>query len=256
MGKGLAFAKNSKLLRYGIVAVTLLLYLASTWTSHHDRWPQRGDTPVLANLAPETTGGDGGAPAVLNALLSAVCTDRLEEVQRLVIAHEVDVNGFLFHSGTAVETPQQPYYHAKARARASDPEAGVGSGAAYSATALHVAAACGAARVVRWLALEQHADVRARDARDMTPRQVFLAMGQGGQSDSSGEDVSAETHHRSSLELLNVPCEDLFAPDLANDARLRRELQPPCAAFLARVLAGDAAAVTTSKRATAAAVEL
>ena len=167
MRKGLAFEAKSPL-RYSIIAATLVLYLASTWTSEHDRWPQRGDTPKLAQL------GEGGASAALDALFQAVCADRVEEVQRMVRAHEVDVNAYLFHSGQA----PAPFYSAAGKATSSAaaavPPAGEG---AFSATALHVAAACAAPRTSLWLAKSAHADVRARDARELTPRQVFLAMG-------------------------------------------------------------------------------
>ena len=221
MRKGLAFAAKSPL-RYSIIAVTLVLYLASTWTSEHDRWPQRGDTPKLAQL------GEGGASAALDALFHAVCADRVEEVQRMVRAHEVDVNAFLFHSGQA----PAPFYSAagrKATSSAATAAAPAGKGA-FSATALHVAAACAAPRMALWLAKGAHADVRARDARELTPRQVFLAMGERGVgSSSSSTEGDAQQRHRDTLELLSVPCADLREPDLAADVRLQRHLQPRCA---------------------------
>ena len=209
-----------------LVSAVLFFVYSSRFNDVDERWPQRGDEPRLH----VKVDGDGSMRRVLERLFEATCADDTTATRDLLKRHRVDANAYLFSTGSAF-----------AGDYAATLPRGQGGERAYTATILHVAASCGASRVAELLTKRMQADVRARDAFEHAPRQVvgaLTAQTGNGKSKSKSKSKSEGTgtgkgkgsimDDRELLDLLDVPCADLYSLWPAHDTAEARARQPPC----------------------------
>ena len=208
----LGLAHSIKLL---LVSAVLFFVYSSLYNDADERWPQRGDDPRLHLVVD----GEGSVRRVLERLYETTCADDTAATRDLLLRHQIDANAYLFGTGNGFAGDYAAASPGSRRRSGERP---------HTATMLHVAAACGAAHVAKFLTRQMHADVRARDAFEHAPRQVVGAL-LAARSDSGAAKAKGSIAGDSEmLDMLDVPCADLYPLWPAHDTAEARVWQPSC----------------------------